>query len=184
VSTQIRATPVVATQDDAAPLEAPRTDATRVALALLVTATALIALAYASAFGEDGPPSWSAWLLATGVPMALVGVMVLGAARAGRLPRSLALAFTVVGLMLAGGFALALALPAGLGAAEPLILGLPRRAAIVVYGVGLLPVLVLPAAYAMTFDAQTLREEDLARVRAAAAEWRAERSVAEREEGR
>jgi hypothetical protein len=133
----------------------------------------MIAVAYASAFRPAGAPGWAPWLLATGVPISLVGVMVLGAARAGRLPTSLALAFALVGLMLAGGFGLALALPAS-GAAEPLVLGLPLRAAIIVYGVGLLPVFVLPAAYALTFDAQTLRAEDLDRVRVAAAEWRAE----------
>jgi hypothetical protein len=149
--------------------------ATRVAITLLVVATVTIAAAYASAFRAGGAPLWAPWLLATGVPLALVGVMVLGAARSGRLPRSLALAFALVGLMLAAGFALALALPAGLGAAEPLLLGLPQRAAIIVYGIGLLPVLVLPAAYALTFDAQTLRAEDLERVRDAAAAWRAAR---------
>jgi hypothetical protein len=66
-------------------------------------------------------------------------------------------------------FALALALPEGPGGGtvgEPLLLGLPRRAAVVVYGVGLLPVFVLPIVYALTFDAQTLRAEDLERVRA------------------
>ena len=40
----------------------------------------------------------------------------------------------------------------------------------IVYGVGLFPVLVLPVAYALTFDEQTLRAEDLARVRASAAD--------------
>ncbi|AHG91267.1 hypothetical protein J421_3730 [Gemmatirosa kalamazoonensis] len=150
--------------------------ATRVAIALLVAATLAIAVAYASAFRTAGPPGWAAWLLATGVPLALVGVMVLGAARAGRLPGTLGAAFALVGLMLAGGFCLALALPAaGAGETEPLLLGLPRRAAIIVYGVGLLPVFVLPAAYALTFDAQTLRDEDLARVREAAVSWRAGR---------
>lgn len=149
-------------------------NATRVAIWMLCVATVAIAVAYTSAFRSGGPPPWAAWVLATAVPLALVGVMVLGAARAGRLPRSLALAFTLVGLMLAGGFALALGLPADLGAGEPLLLGLPRRAAIIVYGVGLLPVFVLPAAYALTFDAQTLRDEDLARVREAAVAWRAE----------
>ena len=146
--------------------------ATRAAIALLVIATLAIAAAYASAFHAGGPPAWAAWLLATGVPLALVGVMVLGAARAGRLPGVLGAAFALVGLMLAGGFCLALALPAtGAGGAEPLLLGLPRRAAIIVYGVGLLPVFVLPAAYALTFDAQTLRDEDLDRVREAAVAW-------------
>ena len=50
------------------------------------------------------------------------------------------------------------------GAAEPLWLGLPRRAAIILYGIGLLPTLVLPVAYALTFADQTLRPEDLERV--------------------
>jgi hypothetical protein len=37
-----------------------------------------------------------------------------------------------------------------------------------VYGVGLLPALVLPLAYARRFDAATLSADDLARLRAAA----------------
>jgi hypothetical protein len=148
-----------------------RGGATRVAIVLLVTATIAIAVAYASAFAAGGPPAWAAWLLATAIPLALVGVMVLGAARAGVLPVRLALAFALVGAMLAGGFLLALLLP-DTGAGEPLLLGLPRRAAMIVYGVGLLPVFVLPAAYAATFEAQTLREEDLERVREAAVAWR------------
>jgi hypothetical protein len=159
----------------AAPVAA-RADATRIAVGFLVVATALIAAAYASAFAPGGPPAWAPWLLATGVPLALVGVMVLGAARAGRLPGVLGVCFAVVGLMLAGGFALALGLPADV--TEPLVFGLPRRAAIIVYGVGLLPVFVLPAAYALTFDAQTLRAEDLERVRGEAARWRAAREDA------
>jgi hypothetical protein len=99
--------------------------------------------------------------------------MTLGAARSGHVPRPLLAAFALVGSLLVGGFALALGLPADLGAAEPLLLGLPRRAAVVVFGIGLLPVFVLPVAYALTFDAQTLRDEDLERVRAAAAARRA-----------
>ncbi|MBV9879556.1 MAG: hypothetical protein JO180_03630 [Gemmatirosa sp.] len=141
--------------------------ATRAAIALSVAGTAMIAAAYLSAFATIPAPAWAAWLLAVGVPLSLVGTMALGAARAGRLPPALVWTFALVGAMLAGGFGLALALPSDLGSAEPLLLGLPRRAAIIVYGVGLLPVFVLPAAYAWTFDAQTLRPEDLARVRAA-----------------
>lgn len=78
----------------------------------------------------------------------------------------------LVALLLGAAFALALGLPEGTGGGalgEPLLLGLPRRAAVVVYGVGLLPVFVLPVVYALTFDAQTLRAEDLERVRALAA---------------
>ena len=156
---------------------APRGRAARGAVALLFVATLAIALAYAGAFAPDGAPAWSAWLMAVGVPLALVAVMTLGAARRGHVPRPLLAAFALVAALLVGGFALALGLPSELGAAEPLLLGLPRRAAVVVYGIGLLPVLVLPVAYALTFDAQTLRDEDLERVRAAAAARRAEEAA-------
>lgn len=170
---------------------------TRAAVAGLVVATLAIGLAYASALlalGADGrAPTWAPWLMATGVPLALVSVMTLGAARGGRVPGVLLAAFAFVGMLLAAGFALALALPGSAGTAaagtaaagtagEPLLLGLPRRAAIIVYGIGLLPVLVLPVAYAMTFEASTLRDEDLERVvalgRAAAARRDAERQDA------
>ena len=147
----------------------------RLAIGALALSTVAIGVAYASAFLPGGAPAWAPWLLALGVPLALVSVMSLGAARAGRVPGALLAAFALVGLMLAGGFALALLLPGAGGTAgngtvgEPLLLGLPRRAAIVIYGIGLLPVLVLPVAYALTFEAQTLRDEDLERVRAVGA---------------
>ena len=151
----------------------------RTAVAGLVAATSAIAAAYASAFSPGGAPRWAAWAMALGVPLALVSVMVLGAARRGRLSGRLLAAFLFVGALLAAGFGIALALPGGLGAAEPLLLGLPRRAAIVVYGIGLLPTLVLPVAYALTFDAQTLREEDLEQVRAMGRAWREGHAAAE-----
>jgi hypothetical protein len=74
----------------------------------------------------------------------------------------LPLAFTFV--VIVGGFAAALLLPAEAAGAR-LVLGLPLRAAVVLYGVGLCPLLVLPLTYALTFDELTLRDEDLARVR-------------------
>ena len=40
-------------------------------------------------------------------------------------------------------------------------------------GIGLLPLLVLPIAYALTFDDMTLSEADLERVREAARAWQA-----------
>lgn len=137
---------------------------TRLAVGALFLGTLAIAAAYASAFRPGGAPAWAAWAMAIGVPLDLVATMVLGAAQRGRVPAPMLAAFALVGALLIGGFALALALPGDLGAAEPLWLGLPRRAAVIVYGVGLLPVLVLPVVYALTFDAETLRPEDLARV--------------------
>jgi len=47
----------------------------------------------------------------------------------------------------------------------PLWLGLPPRAAVILYGIGVLPLFVLPIAYAVTFESLTLNETDLERVR-------------------
>lgn len=143
----------------------------RIALAALVLSTAAIATAYAAAFAHGGPPAWAAWCLAMGTAVCMVAMMALGVARDGRGLGRLRLPFALTLLVVAGGFALALLLPPeGPGAA--LWLGLPRRAAIVMYGIGLLPLFILPFAYASTFDEMTLSEDDLARVRAAAAEMR------------
>jgi hypothetical protein len=58
-----------------------------------------------------------------------------------------------------------LALPGSEGPLTRLWLGLPARAAVVIYGVGLLPIIVLPVAYAMTFETLTLSADDVERVR-------------------
>jgi len=57
------------------------------------------------------------------------------------------------------------------------VLGFPLRAAIVIYGVGLVPLVMLPVVYAMTFDEMTLSEDDLARVREVRARLDAGRSA-------
>ena len=62
-------------------------------------------------------------------------------------------------------------LPEDAGAGAPLYLGLPLRAAIVIYGIGLFPIVVLPIAYALTFGEQTLNAADLERVRQAGEAW-------------
>jgi MFS family permease len=147
--------------------------------------TLLIGTAYASAFGAGGTPGWAPWALAVGLSGCMVGVMVMGAVRQGRLGRlGIPLAFVFV--VLVGCFGLALAHP-GTDPADPeLWLGLPPRAAIILFGVGLLPLLAMPLAYALTFEEQTLRPEDVERIRShrtrAAAETPAgasERPVAE-----
>ena len=100
-----------------------------------------------------------------GLATMVVALMALGVSRrdGGVGPLAIPLAFTFV--VISGGFAGALLLPAEVAGA-PVYLGLPLRAALVLYGVGLLPILVLPLCYALTFDAMTLSEDDLTRVRA------------------
>lgn len=139
--------------------------APRACLALAAAAVVELA-AYASAFSSRGAPAWAPWAFLAGTVTTLVALVRLGAARGGRAARALDLALAVQGTILVAGFGTALVLPPPT-ASSPLVLGLPAAAAVVIYGVGLLPVLVLPIAYARTFETLTLSEGDLARVRAA-----------------
>jgi hypothetical protein len=135
------------------------------ALGAFCMALVVIAASYGSAFVVAGGAAWSAPAFVVGVSLATGAMMALGAARNGRLGVLWLPILVTVGIV-AGGLLLAWALP---GVGEPLWFGLPRRAAIVLYGVGLLPVFVLPLAYALTFDRVTLCAEDIERVRAARA---------------
>lgn len=141
----------------------------RLAITGLLLSTVAIGAAYASAFLPGGAPGWAAWLLAFGIPGILVAMLVLGAARGGRLGR-LVYPFAALFIVVAGSFAALLALPATDPQDPVLWLGLPPRAAIVLYGVGLLPFLIVPLAYALTFDEMTLSERDMERVRERARE--------------
>ena len=132
---------------------------------LLAASVAGIAIGYAGAFRGSGPPTWSPWLVAVCVPVSLVAIMILGAARGPSGVGRLKIPFAFVGLMLVIGFVAALALPATETSMSRLWLGLPLRAAIVIYGIGLLPIIVLPVAYAVTFETQTLSADDVNRVR-------------------
>jgi len=149
------------------PPEQPVTQDTtrRSALVALFLGVVAIAIGYATAFRRGGAPVWAPWLLAVGIPVTIGGIMILGAARGRRGIGPLKIPFAFVVAVLAVGFSAALALPANEIALSKLWLGLPLRAAIVIYGVGLLPVFVLPIAYALTFETQTLNAEDVERVR-------------------
>jgi len=138
----------------------------RAALASIFASVLAIGAAYASAFLPGGAPGWAPWAMGAGIAVLMVATMALGAARDGRLGR-LTLPFAGVLVVLLAGFGAALALPPPDPADPTLWLGLPPAAAVVMYGVGLLPLLAVPVAYALTFDEMTLSEEDLARVREA-----------------
>jgi hypothetical protein len=140
----------------------------RLSVVALFTAIVAIAVAYASAFTRGGAPMWAPWLLAMGIPIAIGAIMVLGAIRANQGIGRLAIPFALVVLMLAIGFGAALVIPGTEGPLSKLWFGLPARAAIVIYGVGLLPILVLPVAYALTFQTQILSAADVERVRSLA----------------
>ncbi len=140
----------------------------RLALFGLVVSTVSIVIAYALAFLPGGAGNVAALLMIFGIATMAVSLMTLGAVRSGEKLGVLALAFGFVFVVLMAGFAIALLLPDADNAATRLFLGLPPRAAIVIYGIGFLPVLVLPLVYAATFEARTLTEEDIRRVKEAA----------------
>lgn len=153
--------------------------ARRNSLLALLAGTLAIAAAYASAFLPGDPPGWAAWALGIGTAVVMVAASAVGAARADTGLGRLKLPFALTFLIVAGGFALVLSMPGTDAAGSALILGLPPRAAIVLLGIGLLPLLVLPIAYALTFDDMTLSESDLQRVREAARAWQAAQPAAD-----
>lgn len=149
----------------------------RTLIRLLMVSCAMVALSYAAVFAGAGD-GWAPWTLAIGANGVIMTLMAIGAVRHDTLPRSLAWTFIGLFVLCAGAFVAALALPAAEGANGPLLFGLPLRTAIVLYGVGVVPIFILPFAYALTFESSTLSEGDLDRVRAAYAVVRAEREAA------
>ena len=139
----------------------------RTGLASLVLGTLAVAAAYLSAVLPGDPPLWGTLTMVLGIALMSVGSMVLGAARPGRPAGRLAWAFAVTFVILVLCFGLALLLPRSGEEGIALWAGLPPRAALVLYGIGVLPALYLPLAYAVTFRARTLDRSDIERIRAA-----------------
>ena len=146
-------------------------------VSLVVVSSLVVGVGYGSAFATGGAPRWAPWCLAIGSNGVLMSLMALGAMRRGRLAPALTVTYIGMFLLCAGAFSVALAMPANEGAAGPLLLGLPVRTAIVLYAVGVVPIAVLPFVYALTFDRNTLSDDDLQRVRAA------QQAMRERESG-
>lgn len=138
----------------------------RLALAAIVIGTLLIAAAYAAQMLLGAAPRWAPWAYLVGMSTSMMAMLVLGAARTRGGVGRLALPIAFIYALLLAGFGMALVLGPET-ASTPLWLGLPRRAAIVIYGIGVLPLFLLPIAYALTFESMTLREEDMTRVAAA-----------------
>lgn len=135
----------------------------------------LLAVGYVGPFVATPAPDWAIWATAMGTAGAFLSLIALGAARPGergRIPWALGL----LAMVLCGGFAAMLLLPPPDPAEPVLWLGLPRGAAVLVYGIGILPLFLAPVSYALDFERWTLRSEDLERVQEIAAERRARES--------
>lgn len=136
----------------------------RLALTAQATGVVCIALAYGSAWRVAGTPAWGVWLMISGTALLLSGMLGLSAIRFGVTARRASFVALLLFVVLVLGFGLPMVL-APETASGPLLLGLPLRAAIEVYGVGLLPALVLPLIFAAEFRDRGLDPRSLDQLR-------------------
>lgn len=112
-----------------------------------------MALAYGLTFWSAG--SVAPWLLAAGATLVLTGLGLLGAGE--RAPRLAAAVLLACALTFAG-FATALLLkPHAAGGA--LLFGLPRATTLLLLLTGLVPLVMLPIAYAALFKREVLSDD-------------------------
>lgn len=126
---------------------------TRAGLALLAAGTVAVGVAFAGTIIGGATPAWAPWSLAGGSAAASTALFVLGAATRGTLSRGIIALLAALFVVIATAFGAALGMPVNGDAGGRLLFGLPVRLAIVFYGVGFVPLVALPIAFAATFDA-------------------------------
>lgn len=127
----------------------------------------LVAAAYAGQFTGHASSRYPAASLALGASIVLASLLALAARRPGGTPRALRVTVRLAFVATLGGLGYALIAPAPT-AGGPLLLGLPRVTAVMLLVTGLVPLVVLPIAYARAFDRDVLGEGDVERIAAAA----------------
>jgi hypothetical protein len=136
-------------------------------IATLFAGALLVLAAFGSAWLPAGTPTWGVLAMIAGSALCLAATLGLGASNS-HLPRSRALAAFLFAVIVVG-FGAPLLLPAE-SPGGLFVLGLPLRAAIEVYGVGILPLFVLPLVYAFSFRAAGLDDAALVELRRRCAE--------------
>ncbi len=142
---------------------------TRLALLGVGASTVVAAAALASPIGSGVAPGGAAIALSLATAGLIASLVVLGG-HGRRGGGGVWIAAGTVVVVVGGGLTAALLMgsdPAS--TSQGLIGGLPPPAALLVYGVGLVPALVVPLVYAWTFGRSTLTASDVAQVREAAA---------------
>jgi hypothetical protein len=128
----------------------PASRATSIGVGLLALGAVVIGAAYAATIGAGGAQAWAPWFVALGCSTCAVGLFVVGAASRGPVQPLIGWLLVALFLVIFGAFGAALSMRVPDGATERIVLGLPLRLAIVFYGIGLLPLVVLPVTFAMT----------------------------------
>ena len=144
----------------------------RLALLVIFLSMVVIGAGYASAFLPGGAPRFMTYAFAVATAAVMTAIIVLGAARTGRRLGVLSWVFAFTFIVLAAGFVWALGQTTV--NTDKLYLGLPSGAAIILYVVGLLPMAVLPIAYALTFEKTTFDDAELEELRRKLAELKHE----------
>jgi hypothetical protein len=125
----------------------------RFSISLLSVGALLVALSYALTFAAEA--SIAPWFLAAGATLVLTGLGLLGAGE--RAPRLAAVVLVACALTFLG-FATALVIkPHAVNG--PLLLGLPRATTLMLLLTGLVPLVLLPVAYALLFTREVLADE-------------------------
>ena len=136
----------------------------RVALVCVTGGVLLVAAAYFATWA-GWAPRFAVGAMIVGIALQLGGITVLGGSSSGPRNQYVIVAALFLGAVVVLGFGAAVLLPAEGAGAGPYLLGLPRRAAIILLGVGILPFLVLPFLYAADFNTHGLDESSLAQLR-------------------
>jgi len=140
-----------------------------VGLTTLSLGTGIAALAYLVTLVGGEAPGWGAGAIAVSIGLLLFGLLDLGGSPRGADRKgsgaTLRWVFAGTALWVGAGLALLVVMPAADTTDPQLILGLPPRAAWMIFGVGLAPGLFVPLAYALFFDQVTLSESSLERLR-------------------
>lgn len=125
----------------------------RFSISLLSVGALLVALSYTLTFAAEA--SIAPWFLAVGATLVLTGLGLLGAGE--RAPRLAAVVLVACALTFIG-FATALVIkPHAVNG--PLLLGLPRATTLMLLLTGLVPLVLLPVAYALLFTREVLVDE-------------------------
>jgi hypothetical protein len=143
----------------------------RSSVAAIALGTLLILTAFGSAWAPDGAPRWGIWCMIAGAALVMAATMALGALRSSVPGGRVTLIAGFILVVIAAGFGAPMLLPAETVGGS-MVLGLPLRVAIEVFGVGVLPALILPLCFALAFRADGLDDRSLAELRRRGAELR------------
>ena len=135
----------------------------RIALTGFLLGTGFAAVAFALAFANGGAPAAATWLMIAASALMMSSCVILGAAPPGH--RSAWSVVAALFVLITIGAVLGAAQLRGPDSADALLLGLPTRLALIVYGIGVLPVVVLPLAYALDFPRSGLDPDSLSALR-------------------